>query len=77
MNRTVWAVELTKPNGTSHLISFLWMRTLADKMLYEGEPMRTLVFCTREQARQFCKGRSMEGWQFRPVKVKETVRRVK
>ena len=74
MNRTLWAVELTTANGKPHLISFLWMRCFADKMLYEGEPMRALVFCTRAQAREFCKGRSVEGWRFRPVKVRETVK---
>ena len=46
----------------------------------EGEPTRALLFCTREQAREWCRNRRERseglGWKFTPVKVRELVEKV-
>ena len=47
---------------------------------YDGEPTRALLFCTREQAREWCRDRRKRseglGWTFTPVKVRELVEKV-
>lgn len=51
---------------------------------YMGEPTRALLFCTRDDARAWCRDqrRKYQGrmdccgqWSFRPVRVVETVKR--
>ena len=65
------------------LIGSLWLSPTSS---YAGEPTRALLFCTRKAARAYCRmehakyaGRTdiCTAWRFRPVRVRETVRKVK
>jgi hypothetical protein len=78
-----WAVEFTGADGTKMIIGRAWASFRHDP--YEGEPRRALLFCTRDQAREWCRGKLAEyagredycsEWRFRPVMVRETVKKV-
>ena len=82
-NRKLWGVEFSSAGRSRFLIGSLWHRD--SKESYEGAPTRTLLFCTRAQARAWCAGKNAESaardstdicrsWHFRPVRVRETVR---
>ena len=56
--------------------------------IYDGEPSRCLLFVTRAAARAWCQdnhefyasypdGHVRRYWRFRPIRVRETVRRVR
>ncbi len=80
--RLLWGVALTSHDERSILIGSLWHR-YPGQTSYEGEPTRALLFCTRDQARQWCREREKScagrgdccaDWRFRAVKVVETVK---
>ena len=83
-NRKQWGVEAEYEKGKPVLIGTGWHS--AHPAQYVGEPTRCLLFTTRSAAREWCKakmatytGRSdcCAEWKFRPVRVIESVRKVK
>lgn len=83
-NRRLWGVRFTGSDGRSFLIGNSWHRAnnMANKG-YPGEPTRALLFCTRAQARTFCReqrksamltGGVCEKWRYAAVRVRETVK---
>ena len=81
--KLLWAVETYSPLSRPHLIGRLWHDSTPKP--YDGEPTRALLFCTRKDARAYCRaehdkyrGRQdcCADWRFRPVRVLETVRKV-
>lgn len=83
-DRLLWGVHFSSPFGDKEgmLISASWDSSVRHSRLYPGEPSRALLFCTREQARTWCKaqmakyrGRTdcCKDWRFRPVRVRERV----
>jgi hypothetical protein len=80
-DRNLWGVEFRGrfKEDPPTLIGQAWHKA-EGKNLYIWEPTRALVFCTREQAREWCKkkneGSAHLGWRFIPVKVRELVEKV-
>ena len=81
-NRILWGVKFTSSKGESLLAGDAWDHHCLTWPHYEGEPTRTLLFMTRDQARQWCKEKmaTYEGrtdscakWKFTPVRVREIV----
>jgi hypothetical protein len=83
-DRLLWGVRFTGNDRRSFLIGSSWHRANnAANAGYPGEPTRTLLFCTRAQARTFCAeqiksahltGGVCEKWRYTPVRVREIVR---
>lgn len=85
-DRLLWGVQFTGTldDDAPMLIGGLWATDLGGKP-YQGEPTRALLFCTRQQARDWCAetlrkwrdGRQPDDivsrWMVRPVRVRETV----
>jgi hypothetical protein len=84
-SRDLWGIEFTSRSGTPTLISTLWHHdSTAPRNYYDGEPTRALLFTTREKAREWCRLEHDKftsrtdccaTWQFRPVRVRETVKK--
>ena len=81
--KNLWGVEFTgsMPGDTPTLLGQAWMNP-RPKSQYDGEPTRAMLFCTRKQARAWCRVKMAEyagrddccgKWKFRPVRVAETV----
>lgn len=72
--RRLWGVEFSGKLTRPHLIGSLWA---ARASTYHEEPTRALLFCTRKQAREWCKSKNQccADWRFRPVRVVETVKK--
>ncbi len=82
-NRLLWAIEFSSPRERPMLIGRTW--DYGPKH-HADEPSRALLFTTRRAARGWCArehaqyaGRTdyCADWRFRPVRVRETVRRVR
>lgn len=80
-NRLLWGVEFIGADGDRMLISEGWSDT-SNATRHDGEPTRALLFCTRQQARNWCdeknsRWRKQNGivskWRVRLVRVRETV----
>ena len=78
----LWGVVLHS-QAEPLLLGAVWRDQSRDDVCYEGEPSRALLFCTRKQARAWCKkwnatetasGTSVR-WRVSPVRVLETVRK--
>ncbi len=77
--RDLWGVEMRsdcRPEPV--LIGDAWDAVTPPK--YPGEPGRCLLFWTRKKARAWCvyaasKYSLQQGWRFRPVPVRETIRK--
>ena len=83
-NRKQWGIETELDKGRAVLIGAGWHS--ARPAQYSGEPTRCLLFTTRAAARAWCKAKmatyahredSCAKWKFRPVRVIESVRKVK
>lgn len=85
-NNKLWGVEFLTRVGPV-LIGSLWESSIKRADVYPGEPRRALLFCTREQARAWCAKQNAKyadrnkqdvchSWRFRPVRVRETVRKI-
>lgn len=80
LTRNLWGVELkgAREEDPPMILGAAWNGP--SPRHYEGEPTRALLFCTREQAREWCRNcreRSKDlGWTFTPVKVRELVEKV-
>lgn len=82
-DRIMWGIEFRNGNETPTLLGGGWGGFNAGVSRYKGEPTRALVFSTRRQARDYCRMKHQEykdhpicgKWRFRPVRVRETVRR--
>lgn len=74
-DRLLWAVETDSP---PYIIGQAWNGIKPGD--YDGEPTRALVFCTRDQARKWCRNANAKykhlGWKFVPIRVRETVEKV-
>jgi len=85
-NRKRWGVEFSSPLSKPCLIGSLWNDELTHLgKYYDGEPPRALLFTNRKLARDWCKAEQAKyahrndvcaDWRFRPVRVRETVRKV-
>ena len=79
-NRVLWGVELksTIKNEPPTILGSRWH--FADRRGHDGEPSRVLLFCTRKQARDWCRGRNERdehlGWKYTPIKVSERVEKI-
>ena len=78
----MWGVEMTGGRMEKPILLGLAWHDHTIQPRYAGEPVRALLFCTREQARAWCRAKMQqyagrgdvcEGWKFRPVRVTETV----
>jgi hypothetical protein len=85
--RYLWGVEFTiwDKREPPRLIGALW-NNYPPRPSHDGEPSRALLFVTRRQARAWCaeKNKQYAGradccrhWRFQPVRVVETVRKVR
>lgn len=88
-NRLLWGIDFSTDgrSGPWDLIGDAWVPT-ESMMPYPGEPRRALLFCSRQQARDWCSEtmarwrdspmmyEHSRNWIMRPVRVRETVRRV-
>lgn len=87
-DRNVWGVETVDSRGERHLLGVTWdegelERHRAGQIRTSG-PTRALLFCTRAQARAWCRQRNarwrehndptVKVWRARPVRVRETVK---
>lgn len=85
-DRLLWGVQFTGSSTKDQmLIGGLWAADLGGAP-YLGEPTRALLFCTRQQARDWCAQKMsrwrdhrqpddiVTRWRVRPVRVRETVR---
>ena len=82
-NRKLWAVEMSTLGKDPMLISVDWNNAGASR--YQYEPARCLLFQNRKAARVWCRSEeftyhdrldSCKDWRFRPVRVRETVKRL-
>ena len=80
-NRKLWGIQFSSKLAKPMLLGSLWT-TPMPRSQYDGEPTRALLFCTREQARAWCKNKMLEykkqngvcmDWRFIPVRVIENV----
>jgi hypothetical protein len=83
-DRLLWGVEFVGQRGKPMLIGTSWMNP-PPASHYIGEPTRPILFCTRAQAREWCNTKmreyahrkdSLALWRFRPVRVREVVKKV-
>lgn len=82
-NRKLWAVEFTSSKHDNKLLlGSLWHGHKLNP--YPGEPTHVLLFTTRKAAREWCKNKQAQFagrndccaiWRFRPVRVREMVRK--
>lgn len=84
--RLLWGIEFRSGRDSEWtLIGAGWMFSQHQGQPYKGEPTRALLFDTRRQAREWClltmrrwaPNHSLDSWQVRPVRVRETVCRIK
>lgn len=83
-NRLLWGVEFSGPGRDKPmLLGSLWHGVKPTP--YHDEPTHALLFRTRSVARAWCRcqmnvyrGRTdcCARWRFKPVRVRETVRRI-
>lgn len=78
-NRKLWGIEFRAVDGSRIMIGSLWSEFGRERAHYVGEPTRAQLFTNRKDARKWCADRhpKSELIRFRPVRVRETVRRVK
>jgi hypothetical protein len=80
-DRKFWGVEFKggMKEDPPMILGAAWLHGKSPRR-YDGEPTRALLFCTREQAREWCRNRRERskdlGWKFTPVKVRELVEKV-
>lgn len=79
----LWGVVLVAPGCPPQILGAIWQdeRPIAFR---KSEPPRALLFCSRKQADKWCRDRKARmreadgrDWDFRPVRVRETVEVVK
>lgn len=82
-DKPLWGVEMTGGRMEKPILLGLAWHDHTIQPRYAGEPVRALLFCTREQARAWCRAKMQqyagrgdvcEGWKFRPVRVDANVR---
>ena len=82
--KRLWGIQQSSPLSRPMLIGLTWHVT--DRMFYDAEPSRALLFTTRTAARKYCRAQhalyadrtdSCADWRFVPVRVCETVRMMK
>ena len=79
-DRILWGVEFRcrDKDDPPIILGTLW--DPVDRSGHDGEPSRALLFCTRKQARDWCRGRNERdaylNWKFTPIKVRERVEKV-
>ena len=87
-DRLLWAIESSELQEKSMLIGRDWghTRERGGQKSHASEPSRALLFTSRAAAREWCEiehalyaGRAdcCVNWRFRPVRVRETVRRTR
>ena len=79
-DRILWGVEFRGRNKEEPPIILGTLWDDQPRCFHEGEPTRALLFCTRKQARDWCR-RSNErderlDWKFIPIKVRERVEKI-
>lgn len=80
--RDLWAILHAIPREAPILLGDAWELDIAEriKRAGDGEPAHVLLFETRKEAREWCKEETAnaklhsQGWTFRAVRVRETVR---
>lgn len=83
--RAFWGVMFVTRQDKPHLIGSLFDNDERTCTRRPSEPTRALLFCTRRQAREWCRARNAEyasrrpgdicrNWRFRVVRVIETVK---
>jgi hypothetical protein len=81
-NRQLWGVELIRSlkEDKPVILGKAWDRTRSEDTPYKGEPTRALLFCTRSEAREWCRNKQADTahmrWRFVPIKVREIVEKV-
>lgn len=80
LDRPLWGVEFKGRTAEPPIIiGAMWHSEYRSNAHYKGEPTRALLFCTREQAREWCRERKERskdlGWKFTPIKVREVVQK--
>ena len=79
VTRKLWAVELRRLGKPIHICGTVYNYDHTYRP-HLDEPSRTLLFCTRQIARDWCSRRNAiqqgEGFHFVPVRVTETVKKV-
>lgn len=85
-DRRLWGVMLRcgRKDKRPYLLGILWADSSAPR--YDGEPLRKLLFTTRDHARSWCdvenakyagRNDTCKDWHFYPVRVRERVEVVK
>lgn len=76
-DRYLWGVEFRGRRDDERLLIGQAWHKIDKANLYPGEPTWPLLFCTRQQAREWCRKKNESsghlGWRFIPVKVRELV----
>lgn len=87
-DRKLWGVEMINSRGERHLLGAIWdddeFARQRQGDMRASEPARVLLFCTRGQARMWCRERNaswraqsdsvVRAWRAHPVRVRETVK---
>ena len=79
-DRVLWGVEFRSrdKDEPTILVGALWASAV--RLGHYGEPTRTLLFCTRKQARDWCRESNERdghlGWKYTPIKVRERVEKI-
>lgn len=85
-DRRLWGIEFepSLKGDKPLLLGSAWFKPTKDQYCsFYGEPTRALLFCTRDQARNWCRGKNAEwkkaglNWHVSAVRVRELVEKVK
>ena len=79
-DRVLWGIELKSTITTEPPMMLGARRDTTDRCGHDGEPTRTLLFCTRKQARDWRRENNERdghlGWKYTPIKVRERVEKI-
>ena len=79
-DRVLWGVELRvrDKDDPPMILGSRWH--FNGRLGHDGEPTRALLFCTRTQARDWCRKRNEAdaylNWKYTPIKVRERVEKI-
>lgn len=79
-DKVLWGVELSHCASNERTLMLGSARHRPYRRGHEDEPTRVLLFCTRKQARDWCKSSNELaghlGWKYTPIKVRERVEKI-
>ena len=81
-DRILWGVEFRGRDKEEPpiILGTLWHDQPHRRYFHEDEPTRALLFCTRKQARDWCRqSNERDGhldWKYTPIKVRERVAKI-